>query len=90
MLHYLKAVAAARTDDGPTVAAMMRRLPVEDETVSHGRVRADGRLLRDMYSLQVKAPPESRDRSDVFAVVGRVAGEDVTRPMRDACRSPDP
>jgi branched-chain amino acid transport system substrate-binding protein len=90
VLHYLKAVAAARTDDGPTVAAMMRRLPVDDETVIRGRVREDGRLLRDMYALRVKAPPESRDRSDVFAVVGRVPGADVTRPMRDACRAPDP
>jgi len=90
VLHYLKAVAAARTDEGPRVAAMMRRLPVEDETVTRGRVREDGRLLRPMYSLRVKAPAESRDRSDVFAVLGSVAGEDVTRPMRDACRAQDP
>jgi branched-chain amino acid transport system substrate-binding protein len=82
VLHYLKAVEAARSDDGPTVAAKMRELPVEDETVAHGRIREDGRLLRDMFFFRVKTPAESRGRSDVYALVGRAPADEVTRPMR--------
>ena len=61
--HYLKAVAAAGTDDGGAVAAKMKEMPVDDFMTKGGVIRADGRLVRDMYLFQVKAPSESHGKS---------------------------
>jgi branched-chain amino acid transport system substrate-binding protein len=58
--HYLKAVAAAGTDDGAAVAAKMRALPIDDVMTQNGRLRADGSVARDLYLLQV----ESKDPGD--------------------------
>jgi len=81
VLHFLKSVEAAGSDDGTVVAAKMHELPVNDETVSNGRVRRDGRLLRDMFSFRVKAPSESKGPWDVYRVTGRLPAEQVTRPL---------
>ncbi len=62
VLHYLKAVEAAKTVDGPAVADKMRALPVNDAFVHKGTVRADGRMVHDMYLAQAKTPAESKDR----------------------------
>ncbi len=56
--HYLKAVAAAGTDDGAAVAAKMKEMKVDDFMTKGGVIRADGRLVRDMYLFQVKSPAE--------------------------------
>ena len=71
-VHYLKAVQAAGTDRTEDVMVRMRELPV-DFFGTAGRVRADGRMVHDMYLLEVKKPggiggamglPEAaRDRS---------------------------
>ena len=57
-LHYLKAVQAAGTDEAKAVMAKMRELPVNDVMTKNGKLREDGRLVRDMYLFQVKAPAE--------------------------------
>ena len=57
--HYLKAVDAARTTDAEVVAQKIRDMPVEDFFAEHGAVRADGRMVHDMYLAQVKTPQES-------------------------------
>jgi branched-chain amino acid transport system substrate-binding protein len=44
VMHYLKAVKAAGTLDGPTVAARMRDMPVNDFMTKNDRIREDGRL----------------------------------------------
>jgi hypothetical protein len=43
VMHYLKAVAAAGTDDGGAVAAKMKEMPVDDFMTTGGVIRADGR-----------------------------------------------
>jgi branched-chain amino acid transport system substrate-binding protein len=54
VLHYLKAIRAAGTDDPAQVMAKMRELPIEDVFVHGGTLRADGRVIRDMYLARVK------------------------------------
>ena len=54
--HYLKAVAAAKSDEAKTVIAKMRELPIEDEVVRNARLREDGRMVHDFYIFQVKKP----------------------------------
>jgi branched-chain amino acid transport system substrate-binding protein len=82
-LHYLKAVAAAGTDEGAAVMAKMRELPVNDLTIKNGHIRADGRLIRDLYVVQVKPPSESTSRFDYFKVLATIPGDQAFRPLSD-------
>lgn len=59
VLHYLKAVQAAGSDDAMSVVKKMRELPVRDMFARNGVLREDGRMVHDMYLLQVKRPQES-------------------------------
>src|SRR5690242_9581039 len=64
--HYLKAVQAAGTDDAKAVMAKMREIPVNDVMTKNGKLREDGRLVRDMYLFQVKSPQESKSKDDIY------------------------
>jgi branched-chain amino acid transport system substrate-binding protein len=79
--HYLKAVNAAGTRDADAVAAKMRELPVNDFTTKNGKVRVDGRVLRNLYLLQVKKPNEWKSTWDIYNVVATVPGEEAFRPL---------
>jgi branched-chain amino acid transport system substrate-binding protein len=79
--HYLKAVAAAGTDDGNAVAAKMKEMPVNDFMTRNGVIRADGRLVRDMYLFQVKSPSESRGQFDYYKLVATIPGDKAFRPV---------
>jgi len=57
--HYLRAIEAAGTDEAKAVMAKMREIPVNDFYAKNGRVREDGRMVHDMYFVQVKTPEES-------------------------------
>ncbi|ODM85919.1 ABC transporter substrate-binding protein [Bradyrhizobium elkanii] len=83
VMHYLKAVEAAGTLDGPTVAAKMRELPVNDFMTRNGRIRPDGRLVRDMYLFRVKSPEESKYQFDYYQLLAMIPGEEAFRPMEE-------
>ncbi|WP_408068554.1 ABC transporter substrate-binding protein [Vineibacter terrae] len=82
-LHYLKAVQAAGTDDAKAVMAKMRELPVNDVMTKNGKLREDGRLVRDMYLFQVKSPAESKGKDDIYKLIATVPGDQAYRPMKD-------
>src|SRR6478609_2439371 len=52
--HYLRAIEGAGTDEAKAVMAKMREIPVNDFYAKNGRVREDGRMVHDMYFVQVK------------------------------------
>jgi branched-chain amino acid transport system substrate-binding protein len=83
VMHYLKAVEAAGTLDGPTVAAKMREMPVNDFMTGNGKIREDGRLVRDMYLFRVKSPATSRYKFDYYELVATIPGEEAFKPMED-------
>jgi branched-chain amino acid transport system substrate-binding protein len=83
VMHYLKAVEAAGTLDGPTVAAKMREMPVNDFMTKNGRIRQDGRLVRDMYLFRVKSPEESKYRFDYYKLLATIPGEEAFKPMEE-------
>ncbi len=64
--HYLKAVQAAGTDEAGAVMARMRDLPINDFMTRNGRLRPDGRVVRDVSLFQVKRPEESTGPWDVM------------------------
>ncbi|WP_422001789.1 ABC transporter substrate-binding protein [Reyranella sp.] len=82
-LHYLKAVQAAGTDDPKAVMAKMREMPVNDVMTKNGKLREDGRLVRDMYLFQVKSPQESKGKDDIYKLVATVPGDKAYRPMSE-------
>ena len=81
VMHYLKAVAAAQTDDGLAVMAKMRSTPINDFMTQNGRVRSDGRVIRDLYLFEAKAPNESTGPWDLYKLVRAFPGEDSFRPL---------
>jgi len=83
VFHYLKAVQAAGSRDADAVAAKMRELPVNDFTTKDGKVRIDGRVMRNLYLLQVKKPEESKGKWDLYNVVATVPGDEAFRPLQD-------
>jgi branched-chain amino acid transport system substrate-binding protein len=84
--HYLKAVAAAKSDEARTVIAKMRELPIEDEVVRNARLREDGRMVHDFYVFQVKKPAESKGEWDYYDLVATIPGDEAFRPLsQSAC-----
>lgn len=81
VMHYLKAAQAAGTLDGPTVAARMRDMPVNDFMTKNGRIREDGRLVRDMYLFRVKTPEQSKHKFDYYELLATIPGDEAFRPM---------
>jgi branched-chain amino acid transport system substrate-binding protein len=83
VLHYLRAVRAAGTDEGKVVANKMRELPVDDFFAKGGEVRIDGRLIHDMYLVEVKAPEESRYPWDYYKILSIIPGNQAFRPLSE-------
>jgi branched-chain amino acid transport system substrate-binding protein len=79
--HYLKAVTASGSDHGPTVAKAMRALPIDDPVLHNASIRADGRVVHDMYLVRVKRPNASRGTWDYFEVLDTLAGEQAFQPL---------
>jgi len=82
-LHYLKAVQAAGTDEPKAVMAKMRELPVNDVMTKNGKLREDGRLVRDMYLFEVKSPAESKGKDDIYKLISTVPGDKAYRPLNE-------
>lgn len=85
VLHYLKAVQAARTVKGPVVVSKMKEMPTDDPLFGRGRIRQDGRKIHDMHVMEVKKPAESRGPWDYLKLVGTIPGDQAFRPMSDEC-----
>ncbi len=79
--HYLKAVQAAGTDAAGPVMAKMRATPINDFMTRNGRLREDGRVIRDMYLMRAKRPGEARGEWDLLEVVATIPGEEAFRPL---------
>ena len=82
VLHYLKAVAALKSDaDGAKVVAKMKELPTDDPLFGKGSIRADGRKIHPSYLFEVKKPGESKYAYDYYKVRATVPAEQAFRPM---------
>ncbi len=80
-LHYLKSVQAAGSDDPDAVSAKMRELTINDMFTKNGKVRADGRMVHDMYLWEVKSPAESKGPWDYLKLVKTIPGEQAFMPL---------
>jgi branched-chain amino acid transport system substrate-binding protein len=84
VMHYLKSIASSGTDDGVRVAAEIRAHPVADFFANGGRVREDGRLVHDMYLVEVKNPDEVKYPWDYYRVLRTIPGEEAVRPLAES------
>ena len=73
--QYLSAVKAVGSDDADKVLAHMRKTKINDMFAKGGYIREDGRMVHDMYLMQVKAPSESTEPWDYYKVVQTFKGE---------------
>ena len=83
VLHYLKAVEAAKTDDGTKVIEQMKKMPTDDPLFGKGSVRADGRKIHPAYLVEVKKPSESKGPWDYHKIRATIPAEDAFRPMAE-------
>jgi branched-chain amino acid transport system substrate-binding protein len=86
VLHYLKAVAALKSDaDGKAVVAKMKELPTDDPAFGKGSVRVDGRKIHAMYLYEVKNPAESKGPWDYYKLIKEIPAAEAFRPLSDEC-----
>ncbi|MGR3372727.1 ABC transporter substrate-binding protein [Pseudooceanicola nanhaiensis] len=82
-LHYLKAVEAVGSNDSEAIVAKMKEMETDDALFGKGYIRKDGRVIHDMYLMEVKAPDESTGEWDLLKQVSTISGEDAFLPMED-------
>jgi branched-chain amino acid transport system substrate-binding protein len=74
-LTYLNAVKATGTDDSDKVIEHMKKTKINDMFAKNGVIRPDGRMVHDMFLMQVKAPNESKYPWDYYKVVQTIPGD---------------
>ena len=79
--QYLTAVKAAGTDDADAVMAQLKKQKINDMFAKNGYIRQDGRMVHEMYLMQVKTPAESKEPWDYFKVVQTIPGEQAYLPL---------
>ena len=83
---YLKAVEAAGTDETEAVAAKLHELPVNDVFAKNGKVGPNGRMIHDVYLMEVKKPGESDVAWDYYNVLATIPGDKAFMdPAKSGC-----
>ncbi len=86
VMSYLKAIEAAGTDETEAVAAKLHELPVDDVFAQGGTVGANGRLIKDVYLMEVKAPADITEDWDYYNVLATIPGaEAYLDPAESGC-----
>jgi branched-chain amino acid transport system substrate-binding protein len=83
VLHYLKAIEAAKTDEAKATVGKMKELPIDDFFTKNGSVREDGRVMRDLYLFQVKQPNESKYKYDYYKLLATIPAQQAFRPLSE-------
>jgi branched-chain amino acid transport system substrate-binding protein len=82
--HYLKAVQALGAKDSDQVMAQMRKTRVTDLVWKNAYIRDDGRMVHDMYFVEVKSPAESRYPWDYYKILTVIPGEQAFQPLSES------
>jgi branched-chain amino acid transport system substrate-binding protein len=79
--HYLSAAKATGTDDPKAIFAWMQQTPINDEFATNGKLRIDGRMVHDVYLVQIKKPSESKGPLDLAKLIATIPGDRAFRPL---------
>jgi branched-chain amino acid transport system substrate-binding protein len=83
IMHYLTAVKALHTDDPVKVVDWMKANPRNDFFTRGARILPNGRLQKEMYLAEVKAPEESKGPWDYVKILSVVPGDQAFRPISE-------
>jgi branched-chain amino acid transport system substrate-binding protein len=83
VLHYLKAVKAVGSKDQEKVLEKMREMPVEDMFSRHGKLLPNGRMIHDMYLVEVKSPAESKYPWDYYKILATIPAAKAFRSLAE-------
>jgi branched-chain amino acid transport system substrate-binding protein len=61
----------------------MKAHPFTDPLFGAVTIRADGRVVHDMYRFRVKKPGESKGQADVYTLVSTIKGAEAFRPLSE-------
>jgi branched-chain amino acid transport system substrate-binding protein len=84
-LHYLNAVKEAGTDEGKAVMAKMKSIKPDDIFARNATLRADGRLVHDMYQVRVKKGDERKNANDLYEIEKVIPGDEAFGAMIPEC-----
>ena len=59
----------------------MKKMPINDFFAANGKIREDGRMVHDMYMVQVKKPEDSKEPWDYYNVVATIPGDKAFQPL---------
>jgi branched-chain amino acid transport system substrate-binding protein len=82
-LAYLRAARDAKTIDGEAVVGAMKKAPFTDPLFGAVTIRADGRVVHDMYRFVVKKPAESKGPYDNYKLLATIPGAQAFRPLNE-------
>ncbi len=86
VMQYLKAIDKAGTDETEAVAKVLHEMPVDDIFAQGGTVGASGRMIHDMYLMEVKKPSESKQPWDYYKVLATIPGDEAyIKPAESGC-----
>lgn len=81
VMNYLKAAEAAGSVSGKAAVDKMRTMNINDFFARNAHLREDGRMVHDMYLVQVKKPSESKGPWDYYKVIRTIPGDQAFRPL---------
>jgi branched-chain amino acid transport system substrate-binding protein len=81
--HYLRAIDRLKNDSGAAVMAEMKAFPTDDFFAHGAMLRADGRLMNDLYLVEAKPRAEVKGDWDLLKTRVRLPAADVIRPLAD-------
>jgi len=80
---YLLAAQATKTDNPKSIFDYMRAHVIDDAFTKHGVLRPDGRMVHDVYLMQLKKPSESKGPDDLSKLIATIPGDKAFRPMAE-------
>ncbi len=84
---YLKAIEATKTDDPDVVMDYLKKTKIDDIFAKGGYIRADGRMVHDMYLAEVKTPEQSKGPWDYYNIRSVIPAEETVIPLeKSKCR----
>jgi branched-chain amino acid transport system substrate-binding protein len=82
--HYLRAIRETGSVDPLTVVAKMKTTPINDIFATNGYIRDDGRMVHDVYFVQIKSPGDSNGPWDLVKIIKTIPGDQAFRPLSES------
>lgn len=81
VLNYLRAVKASGSDDPGSVMKQLKSMPIDDMFARNAKIREDGRMVHDLYLVQVKKPADMKNAWDYYDVKETIPGDEAFQPL---------